>query len=63
MGMIVMERRDEERNFFNNPTLDVRQTAEGFFTAAGLSRENFTIAIILIEKRNRSSLNYVFAGF
>lgn len=63
MGMIVMERRDEERIFFNNPTLDVRQTAEGFFTAAGLSRENFTIAFILIEKRNRSSLNYVFAGF
>lgn len=55
--MMVMKHKDEERIFFNNPTLDVRQTAEGFFTAAGLSRENFTRAFILIKKRNRRNLN------
>lgn len=57
MGIMVMKHKDEERIFFNNPTLDVRQTAEGFFTAAGLSRENFTTAFILIKKRNRRNLN------
>lgn len=57
VGIMVMKHKDEERIFFNNPTLDVRQTAEGFFTAAGLSRENFTTAFILIKKRNRRNLN------